>query len=235
MSDLTCIPCPHLPNALLVVAKRPAPGRTKTRLAPPLSPHQAATLYECFLKDTLDLVREIPTVQPVIAYLPAREKAYFSSLAPDFELLLQTGSDLGSRLDHALTQYLALGYGRVVIMNSDGPTLPPRYLEMAFEMLAGDTDVVLGPCDDGGYYLIGLKQPAPRLLREVRMSTAHVTADTLDLAADMGLQATLLPCWYDVDDVDTLARLIKELDDSPSGLAAHTRAMVKDLLQSIDL
>jgi rSAM/selenodomain-associated transferase 1 len=234
MSDLTPIPKTRFPNALLVVAKRPAPGRTKTRLTPPLSPRQAATLYECFLKDTLDLMRKIPAVQPAIAYLPAPDKAYFSSLAPDFELLLQTGSDLGSRLDHALAHYLTLGYERVVIMNSDGPTLPPRYLELAFEMLAGDTDVVLGPCDDGGYYLIGLKQPAPRLLREVRMSTSHVTADTLALAADMGLQATLLPCWYDVDDVDALARLIKELDGSPSGPAPHTRAMVKDLLQSID-
>ncbi|HZD56898.1 MAG TPA: TIGR04282 family arsenosugar biosynthesis glycosyltransferase [Anaerolineales bacterium] len=235
MSDLTSIPIPRLPNALLVMAKRPAPRRTKTRLTPPLSPLQAATLYECFLKDTLDLVREIPSVQPVIAYLPAQEKAYFRGLAPDFELLLQTGSDLGSRLDKALTQYLARGYGRVVIMNSDGPTLPPRYLEMAFETLAADTDVVLGPCDDGGYYLIGLKQPAPRLLREVRMSTAHVTADTLDLAAEMGLQTTLLPCWYDVDDLDSLARLIEELDGSPSGLAPHTRAFLSDLLQSVDI
>lgn len=234
MADLTRISRPRLPNALLVVAKRPAPGRTKTRLTPPLSPQQACALYECFLKDTLDLVRKIPSVQPVIAYLPAQEKTYFNKLAPDFELLEQAGSDLGSRLDHALTQYLARGYGKVVIMNSDGPTLPPRYLEMAFETLEGEVDVVLGPCDDGGYYLIGLKQPAPRLLSDVPMSTSHVTADTLTLAEEMGLQATLLPCWYDVDDVDSLARLIRELDGFPSGRASHTRAMVKELLQSVD-
>jgi rSAM/selenodomain-associated transferase 1 len=234
MSDLTRIPRPRFPNALLVVAKRPAPGRTKTRLTPPLSPQQACALYECFLKDTLDLMRKIPSVQPVIAYLPAQEKAYFNNLAPDFELLEQAGSDLGSRLDHALTQYLTRGYGKVVIMNSDGPTLPSRYLEMAFETLEEDVDVVLGPCDDGGYYLIGLKQPAPRLLWDVPMSTTHVTSDTLALAAEMGLQTTLLPCWYDVDDLDSLARLIKELDESPASLAPHTRAIVKDMLQSVD-
>lgn len=234
MTDLTRISGPRFPNALLVVAKRPAPGRTKTRLTPPLSPQQACALYECFLKDTLDLVREIPSVQPVIAYLPAYEKAYFNNLAPDFELLEQAGSDLGSRLDNALTRYLTGGYGKVVIMNSDGPTLPPSYLQMAFETLERDADVVLGPCEDGGYYLIGLKQPAPRLLRDVRMSTAHVTADTLTLAEEMGLQAALLPCWYDVDDVDSLARLIRELDGSSSGRASHTRAMVRDLLQSVD-
>ena len=234
MSDLARISRPRFPNALLVVAKRPAPGRTKTRLTPPLAPQQSCALYECFLKDTLDLIRKIPSVQPVVAYLPAHEKAYFNNLAPDFELLEQVGSDLGSRLDHALTRYLTQGYERVVIMNSDGPTLPPRYLKMAFETLEGHADVVLGPCDDGGYYLIGLKQPAPRLLSDVRMSTSHVTADTLALAEEMGLGATLLPCWYDVDDVDSLARLIRELHDSPRSLAPHTRAMVKDLLQSVD-
>ena len=67
--------------------------------------------------------------------------------------------------------------------------------------MEGEPDVVLGPCEDGGYYLIGLKQPAPRLLREVRMSTDRVFADTLALAAEEGLQVEVLPEWYDVDDV----------------------------------
>ena len=61
---------PSLKNALLTVAKRPAPGRTKTRLTPPLSPDQAAALYECFLLDTLEMMRRVPNTQPIIAYLP---------------------------------------------------------------------------------------------------------------------------------------------------------------------
>ena len=183
-------------NALLVVAKRPAPGRTKTRLTPPLSPVQAAALYECFLRDTLDLVRRLSGVAPAIAYLPAEERAYFEALAPDFELVLQEGADLGERLDSALTRLLMVGYQHVAIMNSDGPTLPLACLTGAFDALAGGADVVLGPCDDGGYYLIGLKQPAPRLLREVRMSTPDVLADTLVIAAEEGLTVELLPTWY---------------------------------------
>jgi rSAM/selenodomain-associated transferase 1 len=211
---------------LLVVAKRPASGRTKTRLTPPLSPERAAALYECFLRDTLDLIRRIPDVQPVVAYLPAGAEGYFADLAPDFERVLQQGADLGPRLDNALTAYLRRGYQRVVIMNSDGPTLPPSHLEAAFAALAGETDVVLGPCDDGGYYLIGVKRPVPRLLRRVQMSTPNVTADTLALADEEGLRVELLPAWYDVDDAASLARLVEELAAAPPDVARHTRAFL---------
>ena len=213
-------------NALLVVAKRPAPGRTKTRLTPPLSPVQAAALYECFLRDTLDLVRRLSGVAPAIAYLPAEERAYFEALAPDFELVLQEGADLGERLDSALTRLLMVGYQHVAIMNSDGPTLPLACLTGAFDALAGGADIVLGPCDDGGYYLIGLKQPAPRLLREVRMSTPDVLADTIAIAAEEGLTVELLPTWYDVDDAESLERLIAELADAPADVAPRTRAFL---------
>ena len=217
------------PNALMVMAKYPAPGLTKTRLTPPLSPEQAASLYECFLLDTLDLMRQVPDIQPVIAYLPAEARDYFTELAPDFELTLQQGSELGTRLDNALTHYLNLGYERVAIMNSDGPTLPVEYLVAAFEVLAAETDVVLGPSEDGGYYLIGLKQPAPRLLREVEMSTPTVLVDTLTLATEEGLRAELLRTWYDVDDKETLARLRTEFSKAPAGVAPHTRTFLKYL------
>jgi hypothetical protein len=213
-------------NALLVIAKHPAPGRTKTRLTPPLSPEHAAALYECFLRDTLDLVRRLPGVTPAIAYLPAEARAYFAELAPGFELVLQEGATLGERLDNALTHVLAQGYRRAIIMNSDGPTLPLAWLAAAFDALAGAADVVLGPSDDGGYYLIGLKQPAPRLLREVPMSTPTVLADTLALAREHGLRVDLLPPWYDVDDAEGLARLNAELADAPADVAPHTRAFL---------
>lgn len=218
-------PSPH--SALLMVAKRPAPGRTKTRLTPPLMPEQAAALYECFLRDTVELMRQVPGVQPAIAYLPAEERAYFEALAPGFELIRQQGNDLGERLDNALNHYLSRDYTRVTIMNSDGPNLPVAFVAGAFQALDDGADVVLGPSDDGGYYLIGLKRPAPRLLREVRMSTPEVLADTLHLAAQENLRVALLPAWYDVDDSDSLARLRAELAEAPSGVAHHTRAMLQ--------
>jgi glycosyltransferase A (GT-A) superfamily protein (DUF2064 family) len=113
-------------------------------------------------------------------------------------------------------------------MNSDGPTLPSPYLKAAFERLTEGTDVVLGPCDDGGYYLIGLKRPVPRLLREVQMSTPNVTRDTLNLAMEEGLRVKLLPEWYDVDSAASLSRLARELLEAPPEIARHTRAFFEE-------
>jgi rSAM/selenodomain-associated transferase 1 len=216
-------------NVLIVVAKRPAPGQTKTRLSPPLSPEQASTLYECFLRDTLDLMRQVQGVKRAIAYLPEDERHYFSDLAPDFWLLRQDGLDLGSRLDNALSHYLRMGCRNAVIMDSDSPNLPASCLILAFAMLEDGADAVIGPCDDGGYYLIGLKRPCPRLLREVRMSTPNVTADTLAVAAEENLQVGLLPAWHDVDDHRSLRRLFAELTVAPDSVARSTREYLAKL------
>ena len=216
-------------NALITVAKQPQPGATKTRLTPPLTPDQAAHLYECFLRDTLDLMRAVPAVQRAVAYHPIASRGYFARLAPDFDLIPQHGDDLGVRLDRATTHYLDRGYARAVIMNSDGPTLPAAYLIDALAALRDPTDVVLGPSEDGGYYLIGLCRPAPRLLREARLSTPHALADTLALARADQRRVTLLPPWYDVDDAASLQRLIAELRTASPSIAPHTRSGLERL------
>lgn len=217
-------------QTLLVVAKHPTPGHTKTRLCPPLSSAQAAALYGCFLRDTLDVMRRVPDVERAVAYLAeddmqyAEAHRYFSDIAPDMPLTPQRGNGLGERLHHLLSDALADGSSAAVVMDSDSPTLPHTYLEQAFALLRGACDVVLGPCDDGGYYLIGLKKPQPRLLREVRMSTPTVLADTLDIASHLGLQTCLLPVWYDVDTAAELARLQAELALNQDHIAPLTRA-----------
>jgi uncharacterized protein len=222
----------HNKNALIVVAKRPAPGKTKTRLSPPLTPELASALYECFLLDTLDQMRQVDDTHRVIAYLDERD--YFKRIAPDFELIPQEGHDLGERLDHALTSYLSCGYQRAVIMDSDSPTLPADYLSQAFDVLSDGADVVLGPCDDGGYYLIGMKRPSPRLLREVHMSTPTVAAETIALAKDEGLNLISLPTWYDVDDVASLSRLRQEIEALDPSVAIHTRQFLQqDEIQAL--
>lgn len=219
-------------NALIVVAKHPAPGKTKTRLSPPLTPELASALYESFLFDTLDQMRQVTNSRRVIAYLDERD--YFKRIAPDFELIPQEGHDLGERLDHALTSYLSLGYERAVIMDSDSPTLPPAYLSQAFDVLSAGADVVLGPCEDGGYYLIGIKRPAPRLLREVHMSTPTVAAETIALAKEEGLRLISLPTWYDVDDAASLSRLRQEIEALHSSGAVHTRQFLQqDEIQAL--
>ncbi len=216
-------------RALIVVAKQPAPGQTKTRLSPPLDGHEASALYACFLDDTLDLIRVARTqiaFQPMIAYLPAGAEPYFRRLAPDFDLLLQQGADLSERLHNATAHCLTTAYDQVVIMDSDSPTLPVDNLCQAFTALDGDADVSLGPCDDGGYYLIGLKRPVSDLFLKVRMSTPDVVNDTLARAADNHLRVTLLPGCYDIDYVEDLRRLVAELGTLPAHIAQKTRAFI---------
>lgn len=212
-----------LDRSLFVVAKQPAPGQTKTRLCPPLSAQVAAALYACFLQDTLEVMRQVPDVTRGIAYLPADADGYFRQLAPDMELVQQRGDSLGERLDHLLTDALRTTARQAVVMDSDSPTLPPAFVAQAFSVLEGPVDVVLGPCRDGGYYLIGLKEPQPRLLREVPMSTPTVLQDTLALARALALNVALLPEWYDVDTGAELAMLRAELATTTNGLAPHTR------------
>ena len=209
-------------SALIVMAKRPFPGQTKTRLTPPLSAADAADLYACFLRDVIDLACALPGVTPFIAYAPQEAAAYFQALAPGVQLIPQVGETLGERLNFVLTYCQQAGYNQVAAMNSDSPTLPQYYLAQAFEELnhAG-TDVVLGPCEDGGYYLIGWKRPYPRLVRDVEMSTPQVLQDTLTLAADEGLRVALLPAWYDVDDAADLRRVFTELQAAPNDSFTH--------------
>jgi uncharacterized protein len=210
-------------STLLVVAKQPIPGQTKTRLCPPLSYAQAADLYECFLRDTLDVMRQVRGVQCMIGFLPKEAQDYFRQLAPQMKLTCQVGASLGERLDHLLTEALLSGSPRAVVMDSDSPTLPVEYISKAFEQLT-DADVVIGPTRDGGYYLIGMKQPQSHLLRQVQMSTPHVLADTLELAKATGLAVSLLPTWYDVDTIDDLYQLDEEITRlNENGSAAATR------------
>ena len=215
-------------RALLIMAKRPAPGETKTRLIPALSPEQAAELYECFLRDTLDLARAVPMVARFIAYLPEDASGYFSNLAADFELIPQAGNNLGERLDHVLSSCLNRGFERVVAIGSDSPNLAPAFVSRAFELL-DSADVVLGPCEDGGYYLIGLTRSQPRILREVQMSTPNVLRETLARAQHEGLRVALLPMWYDVDSVEDWQRLKSELGRERSERAGYTRRFVSGL------
>jgi rSAM/selenodomain-associated transferase 1 len=210
-------------DMLIVVAKKPAPGQTKTRLCPPLTYVQAANLYDCFLHDTLNIMRKVPNVERAVCYLPDDAQGYFHAHAPDMELTPQRGVSLGERLDNLLTEALQNGFERAVVINSDSPTLPAAYLSQAFDALEA-ADVVLGPTQDGGYYLIGLKHPQPHLFRSVQMSTDHVLADTLALAESNGLTVSLLPTWYDVDTIEDLYRLDEELAGmSKNEIAASTR------------
>lgn len=223
-------------EAVLVMSKQPIPGRSKTRLQPRLDAEAAAELARCFLLDAVQLCRTVavdrPGLRVIIAGAPAGSAGYFAGLAPDVDHVEQVGDDLGARLDHVISSALARGHHRVVAINSDSPSLPASLIAAAFERLGRpDVDVVLGPAEDGGYYLIGWKRPHPRLVREVEMSTPEVLADTLAIAAEEGLRVELLPSWYDVDEPVDLDRLLHDVaGGAPCG--ANTLTFLNDRVRN---
>ena len=197
-------------RAVIIMCKRPAPGATKTRLMPALTAQQAADFYECLLSDTLRGVQARADCTAVLA-LDAPESAdYFAIFAPEVATVLQEGPTLGHRLDAVLTECLKHGHASVFAISSDSPDLPATHLDEAFRALeTDDVDIVLGPTEDGGYYLIGWKQRWEPVVTEVTMSTPHVLTDTLAIAQSLGARVHLAPEWYDIDTPDDLDRLRK--------------------------
>jgi len=232
--------------ALAVMAKAPRIGDVKTRLVPPLDPAQAARLNICFLRDMTTLIADLGPPSPAcrvdgfVAYTPVGSEDMFNAVLPDgFGLLAQRGANLGERLFHAADDFLNAGYGAMCLINSDSPTLPRSVLEEAVKalQLPGDR-VVLGPADDGGYYLIGLKNSSATRMPRSEWSTEKVLAQTLERAAHVELEVVLLPVWYDVDDGNSLERLCDELLGAQPGVPAtapcgyhapHTRAYLTQL------
>ena len=217
--------------ALAVMIKAPRAGASKTRLVPPLTHEEAAALSVCFLRDTAENidgacaslhqttapqtgegVEESPRAAGVAVYTPAGAEAAFEGLLPrSFALLAQRGEEFGARLLHAAEDLLRLGYDSLCLIDSDSPTLPQSALASAARALDRPGDrVVLGPADDGGYYLIGLRRPHGRLFEEITWSTEHVLRQTIERGRELNLEVELLPTWYDVDDAATLARLCAE-------------------------
>lgn len=212
--------------AMAVMAKAPVAGRVKTRLCPPLSPEGSMRMSAAFLRDitaNLTLAALRAPIDAWIAFAPAGDEALFDGLlAPGTRLLLADGAGdmpdgverFGRCLWQATERLLAMGYGSACVVNSDSPTLPTSFLVRTAEALAvpGDRGV-LGPADDGGYYLLGLKAPHPSMFARIDWSTGRVAAQTRERAAELGLHLVELPSWYDVDDRTALERLLGERDE----------------------
>jgi uncharacterized protein len=193
---------------LAVMAKAPRVGAVKTRLCPPLRAPEAAELARCFLLDAVERVRSVAGARPIVAYAPIEAHAQFEEAAPGFTLIPQRGGDLGERQLHLVEEILGLGLQAALVIGTDSPTLPRECLDEAVSLvMAPDVDVVLGPTEDGGYYLIGLRAPAPELFRAMPWSTPAVLDETLARVARLGWRLALLPPWYDVDRGPDLLRL----------------------------
>lgn len=193
-------------------AKYWQPGAVKTRLAKGIGAERASSLYRNFLATTLSRFREIGDARSVVVWPPDRLDDFADLAGEHWSLTEQCSGDLGDRMRAHFQAVLPSASSGAVLIGTDSPTLPIEFVAMAFEFLAAKEQVVLGPSDDGGYYLIGIRGNIPNLFGNIAWSTDEVFGQTVAVLESAGVPYAILPKWYDVDDVTDLRRLAEELN-----------------------
>ena len=198
-------------NALIVFARDPIAGQVKTRLNPLLGLQATCDLYTCFLSDSLDKICAVKSADRFVGVYPSNLSGYFERLdmSLSINVFTQNGKDLGERMLNAFSARFGEGYGRVVIIGSDSPSLPLAYIMQAF---SSERDVSLGPSADGGYYLIGMRGKLVNLFDGIAWGEDTVLEETRHKLEDSGASFELLPVWYDVDRSDDLRFLKTHLE-----------------------
>lgn len=189
-------------NRLGVFVRNPVAGEVKTRLSPALSPEDACNLYSAFVADLASRLASAG-YRPTMFVSGEPSPSLPSLVDPKWPVVPQVEGPLGHRLAVAFEHLLRSPGGRAIIIGTDSPDLPLAYLKRAFQRLK-HRDVVIGPAMDGGYYLIGLRAPAPSLFANIAWGTSKVFAQTLDAIEREGLSLALAGPWYDIDEADSL-------------------------------
>lgn len=204
------------PRLILVFVRYPEPGRVKTRLAATVGHTVAAELYRAFVEDILVACRSASCAVNVMVSEPGdveRTRAWLGeALGRETVCLAQQGRDLGERMAAAFHGAFARGFEEVILIGSDIPDLPAGVLSKGFDALRRH-DAVLGPCRDGGYYLVGFRSGGfrPEVFQGVHWSTASVFFETCRLMEQHRLSLEVLPAWEDVDTFEDLERLYHRL------------------------
>jgi rSAM/selenodomain-associated transferase 1 len=218
---------------LIIIAKEPLVGTTKTRLSPPLTLSAAAEFFEALLDDTIELAASIQGLDLAVAVTLPESVAYFKQKTPpETTLIPVTCIDIGDCLRQVFEQLFQMRYTKVLAFNSDGPSLPKEYIQRAIPLL-DEHDVVFGPSEDGGYYLIGFKELYPALFKDIQWSTPQVLEESLAKAEGEKLSVALLPEWYDVDTKADLIRLMLEARTGQTNQLKHTRRFFMQLPEDL--
>src|SRR5262249_15135226 len=215
------------------MAKAPREGEVKTRLLGAISPEEARRLYVAFLSDTFALMEEVveerENLTVALCYTPEGEEEAFEEVEREGSLMiLQRGENLGERLTACFADLFALGFESVVVIGADSPTLPGEYVFDAFECFEADDDVVVGPTEDGGYYLVGMRKLHERIFEDIPWGGARALDATMARAREAGLNLVLLPEWRDVDTPEDFERLKRELSENRE-VAKFTRSFLREL------
>ena len=199
-----------MPDCLGLFAKYWEAGKVKTRLAATVGPEKAAGIY-CHFVETLLARLDACDAQKCLSYAPPTREKEFRKVAPNgWGLDPQAEGDLGDRMRAFFSRRFDEGFHRVVLLGSDSPQLPLDSIQQAFQLLRKN-DVVLGPTEDGGYWLIGAAGGVPEIFDAIPWSTPLVWQSTLDALQAAGHSYGVLPVCYDVDERDNLQRLLSDL------------------------
>jgi uncharacterized protein len=222
---------PKRGRTLVVMAKTPRPGMVKTRLAQSLPVEAVTELYRCLLDDTIALARSLGTME-VAVMCPASDVEELTWLTRGVAAVVaQKGEGLAAGLTSVFAHFAAPGRQRVVAFNSDSPHLPASVLGSAFEALAGH-DLVVGPTEDGGYYLVGAKAAHPALFDGDGMGTKSALEALLVRARGLQLSVGFTDPFYDIDLEGDLTRLAAELRLAPAR-APRTAVWLKQWGQAV--
>ena len=187
----------------------------KTRLTESLSSPAVLALYRCLLEDTLELAKSLKDVE-VAVVCPEPDQKELAQLAGDgVSVMAQKGEGLAAGLNFVFRHFTATGRQRVIAFNSDSPHLAPAVLERAFEILA-QHDVVVGPTNDGGYYLVGAKAAHPTLFESDGLGTKTALERLLARTKDLKLSTGFSEPFYDIDVANDLVQLARELQHAPA-------------------
>jgi rSAM/selenodomain-associated transferase 1 len=192
-------------NALIVFVRTPESGRVKTRLQRDLGKAETFKTYKSFITETLNICDRIRGADKFLGCFPTTKDLFLKGLSKKHKLRLfdQTGRDLGEKFINAFNDRFKEGYKKVVIIGSDSPTIPVDYIKQAFKHL-DKNDFILGPCTDGGYYLVGAKKISKGIFKGIPWDSSEVLNRTLDKLYSNKGRFYLLPFWYDIDDISDL-------------------------------
>ena len=207
-------------QALILFTRPPLPGNTKTRLMPLLGPEGCAAFHTAMLRDLAVLLGDYPA-DLFVSRAPEGDECALREIFPSaVDFILQQGPELGERMEQALCHCLNLGYEAAVLIGSDLPTLSRRHLDEAFTALRG-CEATLGPSEDGGYYLVGLRRPCPALFANKSYGSGNVYEQAAESIASAGLSFHAAPSCADVDTAEDLRALWPELEPE-----SHTAAFL---------
>jgi hypothetical protein len=194
-----------LSRCVILFIKYPEKGRVKTRLSAGLGDETTQNLYKCFVSDLIEGLERKRYTFKIAFYPPGSEEKIISWLGPEHSYTTQMGKDLGERMENAFKEAFSEGFTEVLVIGTDIPDLTPSLIDKAFKALE-NSDAVIGPCFDGGYYLIGFtdKNFLSDIFKDIKWSTKEVFWETMEVFSKSGYRVQVLPKLRDIDRLEDL-------------------------------